>query len=62
MKKFAVVFGQNIGEVQKRAVEELSRILFDYTLECPACFAYRADADMSSCKCIYIGTKESTWS
>jgi len=59
MKPFAVIFGSNISEIQKRAVEELSKILLDETLEYPVCREYKEDADMSDYTGIYLGTKES---
>ncbi|MBQ9131541.1 MAG: hypothetical protein IJX62_03610 [Clostridia bacterium] len=59
MKKFAIIYGQLENDIQKRAVEELSRILLDYTIEYPVCSKYDESADMSEYKSIYIGTKES---
>ena len=59
MKKFAIVYGSCETELQKRAVEELTKILLDYTFEYPVCFAYDEAADLSAFKCIYIGTKAS---
>ena len=47
MKKIAIVYGKPLGEVGKRAVEELSRTLLDYTLEYPVCSEYDKSADMS---------------
>ena len=58
MKKIAIVYGRSLGEVGKRAVEELSRTLLDYTLEYPVCREYDDAADMSEFKLIYIGTKK----
>ncbi len=58
MKKFAVIFGSHISEIQKRAVEELSAILLDDTLEYPVCCEYKEDADMSDYTRIYLGTKK----
>ena len=59
MKKFAIIYGQLKNDIQKRAVEELSFVLLDYTLEYPVCFAYDETIDMTDYKCIYIGTKQS---
>lgn len=59
MKKFAIIYGKLENDLQKRAIEELSSILLDYTLEYPACFAYDESTDMTDCICIYIGTKQS---
>ena len=58
MKKFAVIFGSRISEIQKRAVEELSRILLDETLEYPVCREYEEGADLRDYVCVYVGTKE----
>ncbi len=58
MKKLAIVYGENIGEIEKTALGELSRILLDYTLEYPICKTCNSP-DLSSYKCIYIGTKKS---
>ena len=58
MKKFAIVYGKLTSDVQKKAVEVLSRFLLDETLEYPECFAYDAGADYSAYRCIYIGTKQ----
>ena len=33
MKKYAIIHGRCISEIQKRAVEELSKTLLEYTLE-----------------------------
>lgn len=58
MKKFAVIFGSPLSEIQKRAVEELSKILLDETSEYPVCREYEEGADMSRYIRIYLGTKE----
>ena len=59
MKKFAIMFGSGIGDVQKRAVEELGKTLRDYTLEYPVCREVGQDAELSDHIKIYIGTKQS---
>jgi hypothetical protein len=59
MKKFAIIYGKLENDIQKRAVEELSRILLDYTFEYPICMEYNKSIDLSEYKPIYIGTKES---
>ena len=58
MKRLAIVYGENISEIEKTALGELSRILLDYTLEYPICKSCNSP-DLSSYKCIYIGTKKS---
>ena len=57
MKKIAIVYGEYITGVQKKAVEVLSEFILDYTLEYPVCFRYEAGADLSNYRCIYIGTR-----
>ena len=59
MKKFAIIYGQLKNDIQRRAVEELSLVLLDYTLEYPVCFEYDENTDMTDYKRIYIGTKQS---
>ncbi len=58
MKKFAIIYGQMNNDIQKRAVEELTSMLLDYTMEYPICCPYEKDRDMTDLKCIYIGTKQ----
>lgn len=58
MKTLAVIFGNHISEIQKRAVEELTKILLDDTFEYPVCCEYSEDLDMSGYTRIYLGTKE----
>lgn len=59
MKKFAIIYGQLENDIQKRAVEELSSVLLDYTFEYPICLRYDENKNMTDYKCIYIGTKQS---
>ena len=60
MKKFAIIHGRLDNEIQKRAVEELSSILLDNTLEYPPCFAFEEGAEMTNgYNCIYLGTAKS---
>lgn len=59
MKKNAIIYGNLTGDVQKKAVAELSRILMDYADQYPACFQWEAGADFSDFRCFYVGTKES---
>ena len=58
MKKFAIIYGHLENEIQKRAVEELSSMLLDYTFEYPTCFQYDENANTCDYKRIYIGTKQ----
>jgi len=58
MKQFAIIFGDPISEVQKRAIEELSKTLLEYTHRYPVCLKYGQGIDFSEYKCIYVGTKE----
>ncbi len=59
MKEFAIIYGSPETDLQKRAVEELTSILLDYTLSYPICIPYDESLDVSDYKCIYVGTKES---
>ncbi len=59
MKKLAIIYGKLETELQKRAVEELSSMLLEYTLEYPICIKCDTGADLSEYRCIYVGTKES---
>lgn len=59
MKKFAIIYGQLENDIQKRAVEELSSTLLDYTFEYPVCCRYDENENLSDYKRIYIGTKQS---
>lgn len=58
MKRFAIIYGALKTELQKRAVEELTSILLDYTKEYPICISSEEKFDVSDHRCIYIGTKE----
>ena len=58
MKKIAIIYGKSDTEVQKRAIEELSEILLDYTHEYPACIKCGEDISVDGFRCIYIGTAE----
>ena len=59
MKNFAIIYGVLENDIQKRAIESLSAILLDYTLEYPACFSYDESKSMADYIRIYIGTKQS---
>ena len=59
MKRFAIIHGELNTELKKRALEELSSMLLEYTLEYPVCIKCDTGADLSEYKCIYVGTKES---
>ncbi len=61
MKKLAIIYGELVNGVQKKAVEVLTEVLLDYTYEYPVCLSW-AQAEkweqLSKYRCIYIGTKE----
>lgn len=63
MKKFAIIYGKKDSELQKRAVEELTRTLIDYTVERPAeypvVYPCCTPVNTDEYSCIYIGTKQS---
>ena len=59
MKKIAIVYDDLDNAVRKRALEELTKIILEYTLEYPVCIPsaeYGADSDYYP---IYLGTKSS---
>ena len=58
MKKVAIVYGEMKNDIQKRALEELTRTLLDYTVEYPVCLQYTDTLDTDAFRCIYIGTKD----
>ena len=57
MKKTAIIYGELKTDIQKRAIEELSGILFEYLSEYPICIQYNENIDCDTYRCIYIGTK-----
>ena len=57
MKQFAIIIGNTDSTVIKKAVENLSEFLLDYTFEYPVCIKYGTDCDLDKFRCIYIGTK-----
>lgn len=58
MKKIAIIYGDFKTSVQKRALEELTTILLDYTLEYPVCVQYGSEINTDEFHCFYIGTKQ----
>ena len=58
MKKIAIIYGDFKTSLQKRAVEELSTILLDYTLEYPVCVQYGKEINTEEFRAFYIGTKQ----
>ena len=58
MQKIAIIYGTQNSAVQRKALERLTTILLDETLEYPMCIQYRDDLELSDYKCIYLGTKE----
>lgn len=58
MKKFAIVYGQAKTDLQKRAIEELTSTLLNYTFEYPVCLCCNNCENPRDYTCIYIGTKE----
>ena len=58
MKNFAIIHGQLQTDLQRRAVEELSSILLDYTFVYPVCIPWREAVPSDDYRCIYVGTKE----
>lgn len=58
MKKIAIIYGALHNGIQKKAVEMLSQLVLDYTLEYPVCLPCDPQRDDSRWRCIYIGTRE----
>lgn len=58
MKKFAIIYGNTDSKIQKSAIEELTRILLDYSFDYPVCTPYDENTDMSAFFRFFIGTKE----
>lgn len=58
MKKFAIIYGECKNGIQKKAIELLSKILLDYTIEYPVCIKYSERHDVQRYTKIYIGTKD----
>lgn len=58
MSEFVIVYGEAENGVQKKAIENLSEFLLDYTYEYPVCVKYAEDIDFNYKRCIYIGTKQ----
>lgn len=60
MKKIAIVYGERINSIQKTAIERLSVMLLDHTMEYPLCFPCAEKARLDEFRCIYVGTRESS--
>ena len=57
MKTLAIVYGKYETHLQRKAVEALSCILQEQTVEFPACFSEDTSFDKDKFLCIHIGTK-----
>lgn len=57
MLKFAIIYGNQAGVVEMRAVELLSRSLHEYTNAYPVCIKVGQESTVSDCTKIYVGTK-----
>lgn len=60
MKKTVIIYGELKNGIQKRAIEELTGILFEYLSEYPVCIQYSENMDGDAFRCIYIGTKKNS--
>ncbi len=58
MKKIAVVYGEVKTPIQKKALEQISSIVLEQTMEYPACVRYTDLKEKENFRCIYIGTKK----
>ena len=59
MKQFAIIYSNSENPIIKKAAENLSQFLLDYTLNFPACFK-EGEPIPQNLRPIYIGTKESS--
>ena len=57
MKQIAVIYGQLNTDIQKKALEQISSVILEQTLQYPSCIKYNENEDYSNFRCIYIGTK-----
>lgn len=58
MKKIAIVYGELKTDVQKKALEEISSVILEQTMQYPVCEKYSDFNDTENFRCIYIGTKK----
>ena len=58
MKNIAIIYGALENGVQKKAIEVLSELLLDYTVEYPACFSCENMPMEGNHLRIYVGTAE----
>lgn len=58
MKDFAIIYGEYINGIQKKAVELLSEFLLEFTGKYPLCVRCGEENTLGECTKIYIGTKE----
>ena len=58
MRRIAVIYGEAVTDIQKKALEALSRLLLDYTYEYPTCVTCEEADALVGYQKIYIGTKE----
>ena len=57
MKKFIIISPQDPSDLIKRAIEILSKTLYDYTSEYPICVCSTDGLDLNDRRLIYVGTK-----
>ena len=58
MKKIAVVYGEMEKPIQKKALELISCVILEQTMEYPVCVNYSELKDKDAFRCIYIGTRD----
>ena len=58
MKKIAIVYGELKTEMQKKALEQISSVILEQTIQYPVCVKYSDFKDAENFRCIYIGTKK----
>lgn len=56
--KTAIIFGRNDSNIQKKAIEHISSVLVEQTMEYPSCYCYPDIPESDEYYRIFIGTKD----
>ena len=59
MKKIIIIYGNDLGVLQRRAIETISVFCQENTNEYPVCYRYDEEFDITDARLIYLGTKKS---
>lgn len=57
MKKVIIVYGNDLGILQRRAIEQISAFCLECGNEYPVCYHYNEEFDKTNARIIYLGTK-----